>query len=58
MLGDINHIHCTKCGTYLFTETDTETGYKRTNDNKNYRYDEILDEFICEKCDISCLPTS
>lgn len=51
MLGDVNKIHCDKCGKYLFTETDTENGMKRIDDNRDYRYDEIADEFICDNCD-------
>lgn len=51
MLGDVCKLHCNKCGKYLFTETHTETGIKRTDDNRDYRYDEITDEFICNDCD-------
>ena len=50
MTGDIQDVCCTKCGKYLFTEKDTENGYRRENDNKNYVYDDVKDEFICEKC--------
>ena len=50
MLGNVCKIHCNKCGKYLFTETHTENGIKRTDDNRDYRYDEITDEFICDDC--------
>lgn len=50
MTGDIQDVCCTKCGKYLFTEKDTENGYRRENDNENYVYDDVKDEFICEKC--------
>lgn len=50
MLGNIQKICCNKCGKYLFTETDTENGIKRTDDNRDYYYDEIADEFICDNC--------
>lgn len=51
MIGNVQDICCNKCGKYLFTEMDTENGYKRENDNEDYRYDEIADEFICDECD-------
>lgn len=51
MSGYVYEIHCIKCGKYLFTEMDTEEGLKRENDNEDYRYDEIKDEFICNDCD-------
>ena len=50
MLGDTQDISCDKCGKCLFTEYDTETGYKRENDSNNYRYDEINDLFLCNEC--------
>ena len=50
MRGDTHDIRCNKCGRYLFTEKDTENGYRRENDNKKYIYDEIKDEFICDEC--------
>lgn len=50
MVGDIQDISCNKCGKYLFTERDTEAGVKRENDNEDYGYDEIKDEFICDDC--------
>lgn len=50
MLGNVQKIHCCKCNKYLFTEMDTKEGYKRENDNKNYFYDEISDEFYCANC--------
>ena len=43
-------IHCDKCGKYLFTENESEIGYKRENDNGGYTYDELAGEFICDKC--------
>ena len=50
MVGDLSDIRCSKCGKYLFTEKDTEYGYRRENDNKNYSYDPSEDEFICDDC--------
>lgn len=50
MAGDVQDIHCSKCGKYLFTEKDTENGYRRENDNENYVYDEVKDEFVCDEC--------
>lgn len=50
MTGDVQDICCNKCGKYLFTEKHTENGYKRENDNKNYIYDDIKDEFVCDEC--------
>ena len=50
MVGDIQKIQCSKCGKYLFTEMDTENGYKREDDKENYSYDETKDEFVCDEC--------
>ena len=50
MVGDVQDIRCNKCGKYLFTEKDTENGYRRENDSKNYVYDGIKDEFVCDEC--------
>lgn len=50
MRGDTQDVRCGKCNRYLFTEKDTENGYKRENDDKKYIYDEIKDEFICDEC--------
>ena len=35
---------------YLFTEQDTENGYRRKNDKENYTYDDVRDEFVCDEC--------
>lgn len=50
MVGDKQDICCSKCGKYLFTETDTTNGIKREKDNKDYFYDEKTDEFHCKDC--------
>ena len=50
MVGDVQDICCNKCNKYLFTEKDTENGYRRENDNGNYVYDDIDDEFVCNEC--------
>lgn len=50
MLGDVQDVCCNKCGKYLFTEKDTEIGYKRENDRKDYFYDASKDIFVCEEC--------
>lgn len=50
MIENIQEIYCGKCGRYLFTEYENNDGYRRKNDNKNYIYNEVDDEFICEKC--------
>lgn len=50
MIGNVQDVYCDKCNRYLFTETDTEDGCKRENDNKDYDYDEIKDIFVCNKC--------
>ena len=50
MVGDIQGVCCSKCGKFLFTEKDTKNGCRRENDNENYVYDDVKDEFICEKC--------
>lgn len=43
-------ICCSICNKYLFTEIDTEKGYRRENDIKDYQYDETADNFICIDC--------
>ena len=53
MVGDVQKMHCSKCGRYLFTETDTESGCKREEDRGNYVYDETTDEFVCSECNLS-----
>lgn len=50
MLGDIQDVCCNKCGKYLFTEKDTEAGYRRENDREDYVYDASKDIFLCEEC--------
>lgn len=50
MRGDVQDILCSKCGKYLFTEKDIENGYIRGNDNENYVYDDVKDEFVCDEC--------
>lgn len=52
MAGNVQDICCIKCGKYLFTEMDTESGYKRENDKEDYIFDEIKDEFVCDECSV------
>lgn len=50
MIGNVQDICCIKCSKYLFTEMNTENGYKRENDKEDYSYDEIEDKFVCNEC--------
>ena len=50
MLGDVQNVCCSICGKYLFTEKDTDHGYRRECDKQNYIYNQIKATFICEEC--------
>lgn len=50
MMTRSQDICCSICNKYLFTEIDTEKGYRRENDIKDYQYDETADNFICIDC--------